>query len=412
MTAPAERPVHAPSPARAGLRIGIDGTCLASGRGYGRFLREVLPHLVENDEANRYVLFLDRESEAEVSGLRVEVRRPETSRSQARAASARGSRSLADLWRMGRAVAREPLDLMYFPSVYSYFPVLSRVPVAVSFHDTIAERYGRTVFPSLLTRLLWKAKVALALRQARGVLTVSEWSRDALADWFGIPREHIYVTVEAPSPAFGPVADARPRRAWLRERGLDADAPYLIYVGGFNPHKNLVRLVDAFAEHLRKQPESGLWLLLVGDWAGDVFHADVEGLRTHIERAGVAGRVHFAGFVPDDELRHLYAGALAAALVSLEEGFGLPAVEAAACGVPCIATRNSPLPQLLDGGGIFLEPTDVDGLRDAVDRLVADDALRARLAAGALVRVRALSWSATADALREALVCVAQGRAR
>jgi alpha-1,3-rhamnosyl/mannosyltransferase len=370
----------------------------------------LLPRLLKCDPSNEYVLFLDTATEADLEGLAVRSVRPRTSVSQAGAASARGRRSLRDLWAMGRAVAREQLDLMYFPSVYSYFPVLGRVPVAVAFHDAIAEHHGRLVFPTRSTRWMWKLKASLARYQARGILTVSDWSRDALAEWFGIPRDRIFVTPEAPSAIFEPAPDPSRRRVWLREHGLPSEDPYLIYVGGFNPHKNLGTLLQAFGDHVQKDADSWLRLLLVGDYAGDVFHADVATLREQIVQIGLEERVHFAGFVPDEDLRHLYSGALACVLVSLEEGFGLPAVEAAACNTPCLATRNSPLPDLLAGGGVFVAPDDRNALREGIDRLVSDPMYRDRLAATARERARALSWSATAEATRRALVSLARAK--
>jgi alpha-1,3-rhamnosyl/mannosyltransferase len=167
--------------------------------------------------------------------------------------------------------------------------------------------------------------------------------------------------------------------------------------------------VKAFGAAQSSLPEPGAWLILVGDYEGDRFHADVASLRRAIETTGVSERVRLPGFVPDPELRHLYGGARALVLPSLEEGFGLPAVEAAACGTPCIATQNSPLPELLADGGIFVEPTDTEALQDALIALARDRELRARLGARALERARALTWRATADATRAALEAVARG---
>ncbi len=322
------------------LRIGIDGTCLGSGRGYGRFLRELLPPLLRRD-AHDYRLFVD---DATASGMALPdmpIHRLATSESQAAAASARGNRSPLDLWRMGRGVAALDLDVFYFPSVYSYFPIPSRaLPVAVAIHDTIPERHGRIIFPDRRTRWLWSLKSRLARWQARSIVTVSEYARDQIARELHIPADRIFVTPEAPSAHFSVPDDDAPLRGWLRERGLPTEAPYLLYVGGFNPHKNVVGLVRALG---RLALPAELRLVLVGDAEGDVFHGNVGEIRREISLAGLTERVHWAGFVPDEALRHLYAGALALVLPSLEEGFGLPAVEAAACGTPCVATRESPL---------------------------------------------------------------------
>lgn len=409
------------SPVGSGWRIGIDGTCLALGRGYGRVLREMLPVLVAGDARHQFVLFLDEETAAQpvvaelVASLprdRVDVLRLHTSRSQAAAASATGSRSPLDLIRMGRVVSRTPLDVLWFPSVFSWFPVPGPTPQVVGFMDTIAERHARMVFPSWHTRLAWQAKSWLARRRADAVLTASEFSKRCLHELLRVPLARIHVMGHAPAPVFAPVDDLAPGRAWLSRHGLPEDAPYWIYVGGVNPHKNMPALVRAFARAPVLPDGRRPWLLLVGDFTGDTFHSDVDALRAEITRAGVAGRVLLPGFVSDTDLRPLYAGAIACVLVSLEEGFGLPAVEAAACGTPCVATTRSPLPQVLEGGGLFVDPEDEAAIADALARLSCDTALRQRCAETARQRAAALSWEAAADATRAVLLaCAARGRA-
>ena len=386
-----------------GLRIGIDGTCLGSGRGYGRFLRELLPPLLAQGPHD-YVLFVDEQTAAVTELPSIPTVRLRTAASQAAAASARGNRSLLDLLRMGRGVGEEALDAFYFPSVYSYFPLPRRIPMAVAIHDTIPERHGQIVFPSRRNRALWWAKSRAARWQARTIVTVSEYARRQIIEVFGVAPERIFVTPEAPSRVFAPVAEPQPAAKSLAALGIPDD-PYFVYVGGFNPHKNVTGLVRAFAE---ASAGGRVRLVLVGDYAGDVFHQDLVKIRAEIARAGVGERVHWTGFVPDPELRFLYAGALAVVLPAFEEGFGLPAVEAAACGTPCIATRESPLPEVLAGGGCFFDPRDAGALTDGMRQVLRDPELRRGWAQVARARVAALSWDATARATRAALEATAR----
>ena len=386
----------------------MDGTCLVSRRGYGRFLHELLPELLRLDDGHRYTLIVDRAAAEAAQGFRpVRQLVVDTSEAQGQAASARGSRGVRDMLRMGLAAGRARLDVMFFPTVYSFFPVLSRTPVAVAFHDTIADRHGDVVFPDRRTRAMWNAKVRLAIWQARTVITVSGWSRDRLCERFGLSRERIHVVEEAAARVFRPVDDDEPRRRFLQERGIAAQDPYFLYVGGLNPHKNLLRLVEAFARSMGDS--SAARLLLVGDHTGDVFHADVAALRGAIATSGLNDRVTLLGYVADEPLRYLYAGAVAVVLPSLEEGFGLPAVEGAACGTPCIATANSPLPDLLRGGGLFVEPTDVAALADAMRRLLGSTTERRSLGAVALERARRLDWRQAAVATATALNATRRG---
>jgi glycosyltransferase involved in cell wall biosynthesis len=142
----------------------------------------------------------------------------------------------------------------------------------------------------------------------------------------------------------------------------------------------------------------------VGTVDSDVFHGSQAQIRKAIADAGTGSLVKWTGFVADDDLRHLHAAALALVLPSSCEGFGLPAVEAAACGAPVIATTESPLPQLLDGGGIFVPPGDDAALERAMTTMLEDREARARMGQAALERANALGWPRTARAALDALL--------
>ena len=317
------------------------------------------------------------------------------------AASADSSRSLRDLLRLTRAVSREKLDTFFSPSVYTYFPLPPRLPAVVTIHDTIPERFPELTLPSARARLFWSAKVRFALMQARLVLTVSEYSARSIAEVLHVPRDRIRVCVEAPAGVYRPSSAGEIRDAALRA-GLSADDQWFAYVGGFNPHKRvdlILRAHAAIAGSRRPAPH----ILLVGSRSGDVFHKEAGKLDAIVREAGTEKLVHWTGFVPDEELRPLLAGATALLLPSEAEGFGLPAVEAAACGTPVIATTESPLPELLEGGGLFVKPGDLDQLRDAMRRLLDDGSLRGSLGRAALQRATSLSWD---EAAKSALTAI------
>ena len=394
-----------------GLRIGIDGTCLASPRGYGRFLRELLPPLLAGAGPDEYVLFVDEAVARTVELPDMRVERLRTRENQAAAASGSGARSPLDMWRMRRGVMACELDVFYFPSVFSWFPLPRSLPTALTIHDTIPERHADMVFPRARNRWAWSAKSWAARHQARTIITISDFARRQIADLFGTPESAIHVAVPAPSAVFGPVADDQARRTWLAARGIDPDLHYFLFVGGVNPHKNVEGLVRGLAT-LEADPDGNpVHLLLVGAYNEDSFHADTASIRAEVERSGLAARVHWPGFASDPELRHLYAGAVAVVLPAFEEGFGLPAVEAAACGTPCIATRQSPLPEVLEGAGLFFDPWAPQELADALKCVWSDPGARAAMATAAIERATALDWTLAADATRAALHATA-GSAR
>jgi alpha-1,3-rhamnosyl/mannosyltransferase len=326
------------------------------------------------------------------------------------AATSAGHRSVGDMMRFTRAVRREPLDVFFSPSVYTYFPLPPGLPAVVTVHDAIAERFPKLTLPTPQARLFWRSKVRLAIWQSKLVLTVSDYSALELQRVLKIPRSRLRVSLEAPAAEYRP-SSAGDVAAAAARAGLPADARWFIYVGGFNPHKRVDLLVRAHGEMARAMAEPP-HLVLVGAPDRDGFHKDVDSIRGEIERAGTRQLVHWPGFVPDDELRHLHSGALALVLPSESEGFGLPAVEAAACGTAVIATVESPLPQLLAGGGVFVKPGDVDVLREAMTRVASDEGARTVMGATARERAGRLDWQRSAAATLEALREAAGGAAR
>lgn len=390
------------------MRIGVDACCWTNGRGYGRFLRELLPALASLAPEDDFLCLADERAAAafDLHAPNVRLVTARLRRSPTEAAGAGSARSVADLLRMTRAVARLRPDVFFSPSVYTYFPLPPGLRGVVAIHDAIAWRFPTLTLPSRRDRWFWRLKTRVAVRQSRLVITVSDYSAEALRETLGIPAERIRVAEEAPAEAYRHPSSRREIEAAARRAGLPPAARWFTYVGGFNPHKRVDVLVRAHGEVVRRANGDPPHLLLVGSTDGDVFFQDRERIRAEVRACGTGSLVHWTGFVPDEDLRSLHAGSLGLALPSECEGFGLPAVEAAASGAPVVAGRNSPLPRLLEGGGIFVEPGDVEGLALALQRLDGDEALRRRLGARARERARGLTWERTAGttlaALREA----------
>lgn len=387
------------------MKIGVDATCWANGRGYGRYTRHLLPAMVELGKDHEFVCFLDQKAAETFDLTGRNVRRVIVSQSQSptEAAAADGNRSPADMLRLTRAVWREGLDVFFSPSVYTYFPLPPFLRAVVTVHDAIAERFPELTLPSRRARMLWKMKVGLAIKQARLVLTVSDFASRDLSQFLGIPPRRIRVAVEAPAPAFRPEHDPVRLREITTRLGVPEGAEWFIYVGGFNPHKHVDAIVRAHGKLVQGR-QAPPYLLLVGTVDSDVFHGSQGQIRRAIGEAGTESLVKWTGFVADDDLRYLHARALALVLPSSCEGFGLPAVEAAACGAPVIATTESPLPQLLEGGGIFIPPGDEAALVRAMETMLTDEEARRRMGRTALERANALAWPRTARAALDALL--------
>jgi alpha-1,3-rhamnosyl/mannosyltransferase len=386
------------------MRIGIDATCWANGRGYGRFVRQLLPAMAAQAPSHTLVCFVDARAAERFDLIRSNVRtvRVRQRVSPTAAAAAHSRRAVSDMFRLTRAVARESLDVFFSPSVYTYFPLPPRLPAVVTVHDAIADRHPELTMPTWRSRAFWRAKVWLALRQARLVLTVSDFAADEIATVLRVARARIRVALEAPAPAFVPSRSPADVAAVSARVGVPPGSRWFVYVGGFNPHKNVDAIVRAHAAVARAHVPAP-HLVLVGSLTDDVFHRDQKQIRTSISHAGTGELVHWAGYLPDDDLRHLYSAAVALLLPSTCEGFGLPAVEAAACGTPVVATTASPLPQLLEGGGIFVSPGDEAALAAALDEVLANEPARCAMGCRAHERVSQLSWSRGAQATLAAL---------
>jgi glycosyltransferase involved in cell wall biosynthesis len=377
------------------MRIGFDGSCLTNRRGFGRFSRLLLHALAELPDRPEITVLIDRPSESSApipscfDRFVVDVAEAPTA-----AARAQGRRRLGDMLAMGRAAARARLDLMYFPATYTFYPVWNVRRLVVTMHDTLALAHPELVFPTRRGRLAWWLKEQAAARLADRIVTVSETSRRDLQSWFRLPPDKLLVISEGPDPIFGPRQDGASASAILRKHGLSANCRYLLYVGGLSPHKNLPRLVEAFS----LLGDREVRLVLVGDFK-DVFHTHVPEIRREIQRGGLSDRVLLPGYISDAELVHLYNRAYALIQPSLMEGFGLPAVEAMACGIPVLSSRAGSLPEVIGDAGLFFDPSDVHAMARAMRQFLADRPLRDELARRALQRSGSFTWDRAARAL-------------
>lgn len=370
------------------MRVGIDGGCWANRRGYGRFLRELMEALAGRDDLTEYTIFLDSEGwESFDLHDRIHAVLVETSTSVGEAATAGGRRSLRDVIRMSLAVARHDFDIFFFPSVYSYFPLLRPTKMLLGIHDTIADRQPEFAFASKREWRFWKWKVRLALAQADLVLTVSDYSRRTIQEHFGLGRERLRVITEAASPQFKPDGD------------VNQGEPYVLYVGGISPNKNLLRLIRAFGKAKSAFPQ--LRLILAGDHLGDGFKSCYEELTEEINTRGLAADVHFAGFVPEDALPALYSGASLFAFPSLDEGFGLPVLEAMACGTAVVASAGNSLEEVVGDAAVLVDPLDEADIARGLAEVLTDPARARELRKKSLLRASEFSWGHSANQLVE-----------
>jgi glycosyltransferase involved in cell wall biosynthesis len=277
---------------------------------------------------------------------------------------------------LGRRLARDGVDVLV--NTIPEGPLASSIAQVTVVHDLIPlefpEHYPRQ-------QLYFRRLVPAVLRRARIVVAVSEATRRRVIDAYGLPAARVRTVLNGfDAEQFSPDGPA------IGDGGL----PYVLFVGNLLPHKNLPRLVEAVARAAVRTPAR---LVVVG--AGRP--RAVAQLRALAERLGAA--VELRAFVPPAEVTPLLRGARALVLPSLAEGFGLPAVEAMACGTPVIAGNVSALPEVVGDAGLLVDPHDVAALADAIVRVLSNDRLRKELSARGLERAARFSWARCAGEL-------------
>ena len=380
------------------MRIGVDVCCWSNRRGFGRFTRELLTELLKVDAANEYYFFVDQQTAtASEFPQQARVVVVPTSESPVEAASASGRRSLSDLWAMTWNVKKYDLDLFFFPAIYSYFPILNRVKVAVTIHDIIPVSFPESVFPNKKLSTFWNMKQYLALRQADAIVTVSNHSKQEILRHLSVPESKIHVLTEGPGADFKVLARDSKMEEILRQYELDLNSRYLLYVGGISPHKNLGTLVDVYSQLISEPGFSDLRLILVGDYEKDSFFSAYPLLKQKVEDLGLQEKVLFTGFVDDKNLAVLYNGATLFVLPSLMEGFGLPAVEAMACGAPVAASRAGSLPELIGDAGCLFDPRNPSEILGTIKQVLSNSIFQQQLRKKGMERVKQFGWTEAAS---------------
>lgn len=360
------------------IRIGLNLLYLVPGQtgGTETYARELIPALHRQRPELEMVAFIGRGgiSEADVRAMGatpVLLPMPSTGRLL---------RVLGEQTLLPHAARREKIDLLHNFAMTA--PWFSPVPQVTSTHDVIYASHPES--HSRLMRAGQQLLVPIGARRAARIITLSEASAGEIVKHIGIPREKIevvHIAARKPGPAT-PESE-------LRERLGLGDAPFVLATSARRGHKNLGRLLDAFAR-LKHQPAPSLVL------PGYATGAEDE-LQRQIDELGLAGRVHLLGWIDNADMDGLYAAAQLVAFPSLAEGFGLPVLEAMKHGTPVATSNISSMPEVGGDAAAYFDPYDVGAMARTIDRLLDDDGERARLVAAGRSRAAEFSWERTAE---------------
>jgi glycosyltransferase involved in cell wall biosynthesis len=360
------------------MRIAIDARKLHD-FGIGTYIRNILLGLARLDQETEYIVLCRPRDAGLASDLGANFRAvPETARPY----------SLAEQIAIPIRLVRERAHLLHEP--HYVLPPATRCRSVVTIHDCIHLMFPQYL-PGTLAHLYARMSMWSAVRKSDQILTVSNASKRDILRFFDIAPEKVDVIYNAIDERFLAPPDAE-RMDLIRQR-YQLDHPFLLYVGNIKPHKNLERLIDAFGR-VRAHGLDDLRLVIIGDEI-----SKYPPLRQAVHRHRLDKYVRFLGFQPYDTLAGFYRLARAFVFPSLYEGFGLPPLEAMACGTPVVTSNVSSLPEIAGGAAILVDPYDPASIADGITRAVSDEALRAELIARGLARARDFSWTQSVAAI-------------
>lgn len=365
------------------MHIAINAHLLAHTRSFRRagishYVEQVLIQLGQIDRSNRYSVYTTRGLDQRALGLpdnfRVIPSRFPTINPRVRIP---WEQLLAPL-----LLRRSGADL--FHGVHSVVPVSCPVPSVVTVHDLAFIRFPQTF--RAYNRIYLDVATRLSVRRAARILVVSEHTRREVIGLLGVAPERVVVTPNAVREHFRP-PDPAVLETFRARKGLPEH--FVLYVGTLEPRKNLTTLLEAYAEVAQRQAAP----LLVGGGKGWLYDAVFQ----RLEALGLRERVRFVGYLDEEELPLWYAAATVFVFPSIYEGFGMPPLEAMACGTPVVASNTSSLPEVVGDAGLTVSPYDPAALAEAISRLLADADLRQELRERGLQQARAYSWRVTAE---------------
>jgi glycosyltransferase involved in cell wall biosynthesis len=361
------------------MRVAIDARKLHD-FGIGTYIRNLLRQLARIDRQTDYILLSPAQDLDVASQLGPNFRA---------VLEPSPNYSLREQLHVPWVLRRERPDVFHAP--HYVLPPAVTCRSVVTIHDCIHLMFPQYL-PNKMAYAYARASMWAAVKRSDRILTVSEASKRDILHFFNVAPEKIVVVYNAIDDHFW-LTPPDDEVARVRER-YQLDHQFILYVGNIKPHKNLVRLIEAFAE-LRRTGFEELKLLIIGDEI-----SKLPSLRRAVHGHKLHKHVRFLGYVSDDTLRVLYRLAALFAFPSLYEGFGLPPLEAMASGTPVVASNQSSLPEVTGDAAVLVDPYDVASIVDGMRRVLSDATLAADLRRRGPARAREFSWARSVDQTR------------
>lgn len=363
----------------------LDGRFLSlSHAGIGRYSSELFRNILLQDKKNKYILLISPKTQFDpaLSMVIKKSERPiEIVEFEAKHYSLREQSALLKLLNDIKP------DLVHFP--HFTHPILYKGKFIVTIHDLTLSKYAERSNP--IKNLAYKMVISKAAKNSSMIITDSEYTKREIAKQFQLPSSRIAVTYLGIDEKFQKITNPK---SLEKAANYGLLKPYILYVGQWRSHKNLLRLVEAFKILLENNKELAGKMELVFAGRVDPKYPELPQL---VKKLKLQGDVRFTDFVKDEDLPIIYNDALVFAFPTLSEGFGLPALEAQACGVPVMSSDKTCMPEILGRGAIYCNALDVNDIAKKLEKVISNQDLRKELVKEGFLNSKKFSWEDAAQ---------------
>ena len=359
------------------MKIGIDGRAAKwyRGTGIGTYTYQLINNLSKYDNLNHYLTFIPEDSDLNLKdNFSIEYTKDSS------------NNNFWDDVKVPNLLENFNMELYHVPQNGVGLSGNVNCPKTITLHDIIPLRMPQTVSDRYLR--IFNEEMPKILDNCDGIITVSEFSKLDIAEEFNFPKEKIFVTHLAAEDIYRPIDRAYCKK-FIKDNYKIADN-FILYVGGYSPRKNIIGILEAFSL-LKDNLKEDLKIVITGKKG-----ISYEIYKNKAIELGISNSVIFTDFIPLEDLPIFYNGAEVLVYPSLYEGFGLPPLEAMACGTPVIASNVTSLPEVCRNSAILIDPNDIDELCYSMERVLTDSFLKLTMIERGLSTSNNYSWKNTA----------------
>lgn len=361
------------------MKIGIDGRAakLYRGTGIGTYTSQLIQSLNMVDFNNNYLIFTPDNKELNNLNSNFKIEKVDTVTKE----------NFWDEIKVPNILTNNNMELYHVPqNGVGLSKNINNCKKAITLHDIIPLRMPETVSDRYLK--IFNDEMPKIIDNCDGIITVSEFSKQDIFKEFNFPKDKIFVTHLAAESIYKPMSKCQCKKNIERKYGIKSD--FILYVGGFSPRKNIVGLIEAFS--LLPAPYRKTTKLVITGKKGLSYDMYLKRARD----LNVQNDVIFTGFIPSKDLPYFYNASEMLVYPSFYEGFGLPPIEAMACGTPVITSSVTSLPEVCYDSALLINPNNPDDLSYAIEKVLSDSLLVLAMVKKALTRSRLFSWENTA----------------